>query len=90
MDLLSAASAPRLHTQLLPDSIDLENSSLVNAIHITMPESIKKHLDIRGHHNVTFKNVGMGVTQFIAIDPDTQIRYAVSDPRKDGKPAAQF
>lgn len=89
MDLLSAVKAPRVHSQLLPDSVDAENSTNVHQLQIPLPQSVVDLLKERGHHNVTLKNVGMGVTQFIAVDPDTLLRIAVSDPRKDGRPAAE-
>lgn len=88
MNILDAVRSPRVHCQLLPDSIDVENATLVSGLHISMPSSIAASLTARGHHNASLVNVGMGVTQFISFDPETGIIEAVSDPRKDGKPAA--
>jgi gamma-glutamyltranspeptidase len=91
MSLLKAVSAPRVHTQLLPDSVDVENATLFNTVHIGLPYTAVQTLISRGHHNITMIKtpLGMGVTQFIAVDPDTRMVEAVSDPRKNGKPAGQ-
>jgi gamma-glutamyltranspeptidase len=91
MTLLKAVSAPRVHSQLLPDAVYVENATLFNTVHIGLPYTGVQALVSRGHHNITMVTMplGMGVTQFIAVDPDTKIVEAVSDPRKNGKPAGQ-
>jgi hypothetical protein len=55
-----------------------------------MPTSIFQTLRETGQLNITAYDDSMAVTQFIAIDPDSHLKTAVSDPRKAGKPAAQF
>lgn len=95
MDLLSAVIAPRIHSQLLPDIVLLEDQSMPinqqqttdNLLCITMPDSVYSALLTRGHHNITTFTGSMAVTQFIAVDPETHHIIAVSDPRKDGRPA---
>ena len=55
-----------------------------------MPDIAAVQSLVHRHHlveNVT--NDALGVTQFIAVDPDSLQVSAVSDPRKDGRPAAQ-
>ena len=93
MDPLSALTAPRLHTQLLPDMVEVEDSILEvlgtqpTPITITADASVYEALNSRGHRNVTRYTGGMACTQFITIDRDTGLIHAVSDPRKDGRPA---
>lgn len=93
MDPLRAMLAPRAHTQLLPDRVDLEHTALQvlgsdPVPTISTSEEVFAALRARGHHNVTHCSTGMGVSQFIWIDRDSGVLHAVSDPRKDGRPAA--
>lgn len=95
MDPLRAMLAPRAHTQLLPDKVDLEDTALQvlasgsdSVPTISTPEEVFAALTARGHHNVTHCSSGMGVSQFIWVDRDSGLLHAVSDPRKDGRPAA--
>ena len=56
---------------------------------IEMPNLVGITLIERGHNIIT-SSEGMGVTQFISIDPDdSNLVEAVSDPRKNGKPFGQ-
>lgn len=88
-DLLAAVVHPRLHDQLLPQSLEVEDHELFPGLPwIIMPSSVVEQLIQRGQRNITMKNDPMGVAQFIAVDPDTGLRTAVSDPRKGGRPAA--
>lgn len=93
MDPLSALIAPRQHTQLLPDKVDVEDTLLSvipaypSTLTITADESVFEALTSRGHRNVTRFTGGMAASQFITIDRDTGLIHAVSDPRKDGRPA---
>lgn len=93
MDPLSALIAPRQHSQLLPDKVDVEDTLLSvvpaypSTLHITADESVFQALTSRGHNNVTRFHGGLGASQFITIDRDTGLIHAVSDPRKDGRPA---
>ena len=88
LDLLSAVMVPRLHAQLLPPLVYAEDHTLVSsdALAIRVPAEVRAALRARGH-NVTSEKV-IGITQFISIDPETGAIAAVSDPRKDGRPAA--
>ncbi len=88
MDLLTALRSPRLHTQLLPDSVDVENHHLITGLSIVGGDAMLDALISRGHNNVTAPSASMGVNQFITVDPDSGEMEAVSDPRKYGAPAA--
>jgi gamma-glutamyltranspeptidase len=93
MDPLSAMLAPRAHSQLQPDQVDLEDEGLpllgAHPAHsIRTAEEVFGALRSRGHRNVTHCSTGMGVSQFIVVDRDTGVLHAVSDPRKNGRPAA--
>ena len=93
LDPLSALIAPRMHSQL-PDKVDLEDQPLpVLASSSASPsirtaEAVYASLRSRGHYNVSHCDTGMGVAQFITVDRDSGTLHAVSDPRKDGRPAA--
>lgn len=86
-DILQAVVSPRLHSQLLPDTVYVEQHQLISGLSITSPPNIAEDLKKRGH-NITEWAHSMGVNQFVAIDPDTGYMTAVSDPRKSGRPAA--
>eukprot|EP00605_Chrysophyceae_sp_TOSAG23-4_P002488 GSChrysophyteH1.ASY1.ANO1.2751.1 assembled CDS len=86
-DLLSAVKAPRLHSQLLPDSVYVEMHELVSGLSIKNTEEVAADLKSRGHE-VEAWNGSMGVSQYVAVDPDTGVFTAVSDPRKNGEPSA--
>lgn len=90
MDLLTASRRPRVHTQLLPDVVEVEGQTLLHGLNITAPEAVAQILSSRGHHNVSFVDASFGVSQFISVDYDSGsvTVQAVSDPRKDGHPAA--
>lgn len=88
MDIVSAVTAPRVHNQLVGTE-DLEAQSLIIGGSIVMPDSIWKLLQSTCQQNLTAQTGSMGVAQFISVDPDTGIRTAVSDPRKNGRPAVQ-
>lgn len=89
MDILSAVTAPRVHSQLLPDQVDVEAQHLVTGKSIMMPQNVFDTLNLLGHRNVTAHDGSFAITQFITVDADTNVRTAVSDPRKDGYPASQ-
>lgn len=86
MRLLDAVVAPRIHSQLLPPTVYIEDQPLLDGGRITATQEMALALSSRGH-NLTYESGSMAVTQFIAIDPDTGAIEAVSDPRKDGSPA---
>jgi gamma-glutamyltranspeptidase len=89
MDVLTAVTTPRVHSQLLPNKVDVEAQQLVTGARIDMPTAVFTTLRTLGHANVTAYDGSFAITQFISVDMDTNVRTAVSDPRKDGKPAAQ-
>jgi len=84
-DILKAVISPRLHSQLLADTVYVEQHDLISGLSILSAPSIANDLQKRGHSITEWKN-SMGVSQFIAIDPDTGSMTAVSDPRKSGRP----
>ena len=124
MTLLEAVITPRLHSQLIPNVVFVENSTLFHhQPRIVASEEIADYLTTLGHHNVTFDHGGVGVTQYVAIETTLepivassvvssssssllaaadvittssnkkkykvqQLIQGVSDPRKDGIPAA--
>jgi gamma-glutamyltranspeptidase/glutathione hydrolase/leukotriene-C4 hydrolase len=85
-DLLSAEKSPRLHSQLVPDTVYVEDHLLVSGLTIVAGEETVQSLQNRGH-DTTVWGKSMGVSQYIAVDPDTNEICGVSDPRKDGQPA---
>jgi gamma-glutamyltranspeptidase len=88
MDLLSATIAPRLHSQFLPVGVELEAQETVSGLSIDTPLSTGASLSSRGQANVTYHDASFGVAQFISVHTDDGSVTAVSDPRKDGRPAA--
>ena len=84
--LLDALKFPRLHSQLVPETVYVENHELVSGLAIVTGQETYSALSKRGH-NITEWGKSMGVSQYVAIDPDTLELCACSDPRKDGKPA---
>jgi len=103
MDLLTALTSPRVHTQLIPDIVDIENHTLTQLdylidYHDQQQQQQQKHLKIvaddkiyhalqsRGHKIQSYDG-SMGCSQFIHVDWDHDVIYAVSDPRKDGRPS---
>jgi gamma-glutamyltranspeptidase/glutathione hydrolase/leukotriene-C4 hydrolase len=88
MDLLSAVTEPRIHTQLFPQYVDVEDHYLVSGLKIQASSLVYKSL-LNRYHNITHHNGSMGVSQFISIDPDSNLITAVSDPRKGGIPSGQ-
>jgi len=87
MDVLQAVVQPRIHSQLLPTTVDVEAQSLVGGKKITASIDVLRAL-LSTHHNATYFDGAMGVAQFIAVDPDSGEMEAVSDPRKGGTPSA--
>jgi gamma-glutamyltranspeptidase len=105
MDLLTALTSPRVHTQLIPDMVDIENHTLYQLdyqlhdddnhqqtqqhkhVKIIADEKIFYALESRGHKIQSYDG-SMGCSQFIDVNWDDGVITAVSDPRKDGRPAA--
>ncbi len=88
MDVLTAVASPRVHSQLLPDMVYAEDQTLLIGGKLTLPPGVVSLLQTQGQHNVTLYDEAMGVSQFITVNTDTGLIEGVSDPRKDGKPAA--
>ena len=76
---LAAIDAPRLHHQLLPDTVVAEQWSSFNT-----PNSTISVLESRGH-NVSFTDWNAAM-QAIVVDPTTRTLVSAADPRKDGAP----
>ena len=85
-NILESLKFPRLHSQLLPETVYVEEHELVSGLTIRTGQETFAALKKRGH-NVTAWEHSMGVSQYIAVDPDSQMMTGASDPRKDGKPA---
>lgn len=86
---LQAVGMPRLHHQLLPHTVRVENTTRnwvpgVEA-NFTVAQADINGLQQRGN-NVTEAEISANV-QAILIDPDTAMLMGASDPRKDGAPA---
>lgn len=77
LDLETAITSPRVHHQLLPDVISLEDN---------MPEAIQQGLRDRGHALDVFP-AGSPKSEIQAVELLDGKLYAMSDPRKHGKAA---
>ena len=92
MDVLSAVMTPRIHTQLLPNILCLENASYIAGVTIQLPNPHVFNSLTRANH-VLEQCDKLGYAQFIVIDTEYNFHKtspritAVSDPRKDGRPA---
>ena len=76
MDLETALAQPRFHHQWFPDELRIEG---------TIPESVIKELESRGHKVVAVRPIG--VTQAIGRDPSGRGFVGANDPRVNGKAA---
>lgn len=85
-NVLSALKHPRLHSQLIPETVFVEDHHLISGLSIVAGEETVEALSSRGH-NITLWGHSMGVSQYIAVNPDNSDIHGVSDPRKDGAPA---
>lgn len=85
--VLSALTHPRVHTQLIPETVYVEDHrDLLSGLSIIASSKTVDALISRGH-NVTLWGYSMGVSQYVAVDPDNGDMCGVSDPRKNGAPA---
>ena len=84
-DLFDAVKQPRLHHQLVPDSLQAERWDS-GSISFLYSEDVLEALDRRGHR---WDATDWGaVVQAIKIDMGPErVLHAASDPRKDGSPA---
>jgi len=74
MDVEQAVSAPRVHHQWVPDTLDVERA---------IPDDVVEALRARGH-NVEVSDWDWSVAEAIAIDPKTGWHTGGSDPRSQG------
>ena len=84
-DLFDAVKQPRLHHQLVPDSLQAERWDS-GSISFQYNEDVLEALERRGHR---WDATDWGaVVQAIKIDMGPErVLHATSDPRKDGSPA---
>lgn len=95
MDPLDAIQSPRVYHKLIPNVVYYENWTVIDGDHIELSVERKEFLKERGH--VLEPKSGGAVCQFIVqtlnnYNADKEVLRgmltAVSDPRKDGRPAA--
>ncbi|KAL5572512.1 hypothetical protein UlMin_022109 [Ulmus minor] len=95
MDPLAAVQSPRIYHKLIPNLVSYENWTVICGNHIELSEETKLFLQDRGHQLVS--KAGGAITQLIVQTFQNPINNsqvfhgtltAVSDPRKDGQPAA--
>ncbi|EXB24697.1 Gamma-glutamyltranspeptidase 1 [Morus notabilis] len=103
-DPLDAVQSPRVYHKLIPNIVSYENWTVIDGNHIELSEGTKLFLQERGHQlegkaggAITqlivqnFENLihmGRKSGKQANIQPFLGTLIAVSDPRKDGKPAA--
>lgn len=102
MEPLDAVQSPRVYHKLMPNVVYYENWTMIDGDHIELSDYRKQFLKERGHE--LEPKAGGGVSQLIVQTlkkpiENRKVSYdhkqvlrgmltAVSDPRKDGKPAA--
>ncbi|PAN32274.1 hypothetical protein PAHAL_5G474800 [Panicum hallii] len=95
MDPLAAVQQPRVYHKLIPNVVTYEDETVVSGEVIALSDRAKAFLEQRGHR---LRSTGSGaVCQFIVHELATPAASgggvfrgrltAVSDPRKDGRPA---
>lgn len=83
-----SVSAPRIHNQLLYHSAagsNIEHDTLPQGPTVRLSERTRAALEKRGHR--TIPSDFLGTVQVVAVDLETDTLSAVSDIRKQGKPA---
>jgi len=88
MPLYDAIARPRVHDQLLfkgHSTTLVDNAKLLQGPHIYVANSTRNALTMRGHSVAGVPNTG--TAQAVAIDMDTGLISAYSDPRKGGRAA---
>ncbi|GMN50667.1 hypothetical protein TIFTF001_019821 [Ficus carica] len=104
MDPLDAVQSPRVYHKLIPNIVSYENWTVISGNHIELSEGTKLFLQARGHQlqakaggaitqlvvQTLQKPIDMGRKSGKESNTNTFFGplIAVSDPRKDGKPAA--
>ncbi|KAF8052940.1 hypothetical protein N665_1485s0009 [Sinapis alba] len=89
MSPLEAVKSPRVYHKLIPNQVLYEDWEVYNKDHILLKKETQDFLKTKKHELVSTK-VGATV-QFVVqnrVDDSTTVLTAVSDLRKDGKPAA--
>ncbi|KAJ9551213.1 hypothetical protein OSB04_015258 [Centaurea solstitialis] len=102
MKPLDAVQSPRVYHKLMPNIVYYENWTMIDGDHIELSDHRQKFLEERGH--VLESQASGGISQLIVQTlkkpiESRKVSYdhkqvlkgmltAVSDPRKDGKPAA--
>mmetsp|Transcript_14617 Transcript_14617/g.22041 ORF Transcript_14617/g.22041 Transcript_14617/m.22041 type:complete len:677 (-) Transcript_14617:115-2145(-) len=101
MSLLDAVIHPRIHSQLLPEYVYLEDMTLdcdycksqSDGTAVTLEsysdQQLVDALTSRGHNITIPTGSNFGVCQFIDVEYELLKATAVSDPRKGGIPAAE-
>ncbi|XP_074297427.1 glutathione hydrolase 3-like [Silene latifolia] len=93
MNPLAAVQSPRVYPKLMPNVVYYENLTVINGEHIELSGDKRRFLEKRGHQ---LESVGIqAICQLIiqtfgksAGNVNFETLTGVSDPRKDGKPAA--
>lgn len=104
MEPLAAVQSPRVYHQLIPNVVTYENWTVLDGDHIELSDEKKQFLQNRGHKlqpkaggaicQLIVQNLQtpmLSARKFGRMSNDTVfygILTAVSDPRKDGRPAA--
>ncbi|XP_074280893.1 glutathione hydrolase 3-like [Silene latifolia] len=104
MDPLAAVQSPRVYPKLMPNVVNYENVTVIDGEHIELPEERRAFLEKRGHKlkPVGIQAICQLIVQTFGNPIDLGRKHgrksvgnvnfgtltAVSDPRKDGKPAA--
>jgi len=88
MPLYESVSAPRIHNQLLyhgAAGTNIEEETLPQGPTIHLSERTRMALEKRGHKLI--QSDFLGTVQAVAVDLETDLLTAVSDLRKQGRPA---
>ncbi|KAL2500984.1 Gamma-glutamyltranspeptidase 3 [Forsythia ovata] len=101
MDPSAAVRSARVYHKLIPNVVSYENWTVIDGEHIELSEENKQFLKERGHQlqgkaggaicQLIVQNLTNSVDLGRKISKNKVFRgilTAVSDPRKDGKPAA--
>lgn len=88
LDLYESVASPRIHNQLLyhgAEASNVEEGHLPQGPLVAVSDRTRSALARRGH--ALIPTDFLGAVQAVAIDPETNEMIAVSDVRKQGKPA---
>ena len=86
--LYESVASPRIHNQLLyhvAEASNVEEGTLPQGPLVSVPDRTRSALARRGH--ALIPTDFLGAVQAVGIDPETDEMTAVSDVRKQGKPA---